>query len=130
MLDDVEQIDHIERRGQAAGSRDLPGLMRCMLSRRHHHERHLEVVGRMPAADTGAVTPQSTEYPGQGGTPTRGIGVDARVLSVKDDGERVDEHGKPVEEGTGEQSRGDRPGGAGCTMTPWPSGCRAVKEEY
>ena len=55
----------------------------------------------MPDADTGEVTPQSTEYPGQGGTLTRSSDADGRVLSVKDDGELVDEHGKPVAEGTG-----------------------------
>ncbi len=59
--------------------------------------------------ETDQFTPQYTEYPGQGGTPTRVIYADGRVLYIDDEGQLVDEHGKPVEEGTGEQPLGDRP---------------------
>ncbi len=49
--------------------------------------------------ETGQFTPQYTAYPGQSGKPTRVVSADGRVLSINDEGELVDEHVTPVEEG-------------------------------
>jgi len=48
--------------------------------------------------ETGAFTPQYTEYPGVGGRPTRVVYADGSVAYVDDEGELMDEHGNRVTE--------------------------------
>ncbi len=56
--------------------------------------------------ETDEFTPQYTEYPGQGGQPTRVVYADGRVLYLNDEGDLVDEHGQPVTEGEGQPPPG------------------------
>jgi hypothetical protein len=49
--------------------------------------------------DTGEVTPQYTEYPGQGGKPTRRVFMDGTVEYRDEEDDLVDEQGHPITEG-------------------------------